>query len=48
VLDRQRQCPTPVAYPLLFSGEERRPARVVLDDADDAGLKTDRLSDGDA
>jgi hypothetical protein len=32
-----------VAYPLLFGGEKRRPPSVVLDDADDARLKTEGI-----
>jgi hypothetical protein len=43
VFESQRQRATLVAYPLLFSGEERRPASVVLDEADDARFKTESV-----
>jgi hypothetical protein len=32
-----------VMYPLLFGGEEHRPPGVVLDEADDARRKTERV-----
>ena len=44
VFELQRQRATLVAYPLLFSGEERGPPSVVLDQADDARLKTESVS----
>ena len=43
MFDSQRQRATVVAYPLLFSGEERWPTSVVIDEADDARLKTEEI-----
>lgn len=44
VFESQRQRAALVAYPLLLSGEERRPPSVVLDEADDARLETESVS----
>lgn len=44
VFESQRQRATLIAYPPLFSGEERWPPSVVLDEADDARLKTESAS----
>jgi hypothetical protein len=44
VFESQRQRATVFAYPLLFSGEERWPPSVVLDEADHPRLKTERVS----
>jgi hypothetical protein len=44
VFESRRQRATLVTNPLLFSGEERWPPSVVLDEADDPGLKTESVS----
>jgi hypothetical protein len=41
VFEAQRQRAALVAYSLPFGGEGRRPPNVVLDEADDARLKTE-------
>jgi hypothetical protein len=46
VFQSRRQRAPLVAYPLLLSGEERWPPSVVLDEADDARLKTESVSHG--
>jgi len=45
VFQSQRQRAAFGTYPLPFSGEERRPAGVVLDEADDTRLKAEAVSD---